>query len=956
MTHANLDRSVILALLAFQNKFVTRQQLVDAFTVWTRDPNKSLCDMLVDQGSLRKEDRERLEQMLAAFSKQGTPGNQSLELFSTFSTLREELSQIASQSGSQVNGIDYFSRTIEFGEWSQGATAFTAKGGIDRFRIVKEHARGGLGVVFVAEDKQLRREVALKQIRSDRADMEPFRQKFHFEAEVTGQLEHPGIVPIYALGSDDHGRPFYAMRFIQGESLKEGIKFYHQNSSKKSARFDSKELRQLLRRFIDVCNAIDYAHAQGILHRDLKPGNIMLGRHGETLVVDWGLAKAIRPNKNMPSHGSSSDMESEPEPAKGSAGTTRDGGFVGTATYAPPEQLRGELSKLCPASDVYSLGGILFEILTGCPPVESCSSIIEVLTQIDQRQQKGLRDKHPHVPLPLAFVCHKALQSEIADRFNNVAELRDAVQSWLDDQAIPGMKESIRVKSSRWIRNHPTIATSVLVTFISAFVLLGVLTISADSARRENSRRLLIESQLLRDAKEANLELLLKGAQLARSRGKYREAVDNMTKVQELVGLTSEHRLLLACDLARLEKPKLVMSEIQKIDRNQLSLASISTLDLLQGDLQLNTKEAKSGFAAIHRAIASDLLSPADLAYAKSLVALTATECKMHLQECLRLDRLNINAINNLGFTCAVMGEIKEAEAQLAFGQSLYPNDTRLAVLSAFVSAVSNNKEKLKLAFSKLETIGGLENEISAIKITAKMMDLTSGTLLENSMFDPFRLAGLMSELYELRNAQVEIRDVYGLPTLAWMGGFWQAVPGPVDLLTSTPQKIFERCVSQLRVQLPNHQLLLFFAGSIEFMQDRFEQSADLYLQSTLCDPLEEELVDRATWAAFGCLTQHSILSGKPSSRERIDRIRTLIGQQHIRHGKYVTAPFDSKAAWHFLVRVSMSEEALALSEQELLHVDPNQTSEWQTKIDRVKEMEKQISSAINDALTSTKQ
>jgi serine/threonine-protein kinase len=310
MTHANLDRSVILALLAFQNKFVTRQQLVDAFTVWTRDPNKSLCDMLVDQGSLRKEDRERLEQMLAAFSKQGTPGNQSLELFSTFSTLREELSQIASQSGSQVNGIDYFSRTIEFGEWSQGATAFTAKGGIDRFRIVKEHARGGLGVVFVAEDKQLRREVALKQIRSDRADMEPFRQKFHFEAEVTGQLEHPGIVPIYALGSDDHVRPFYAMRFIQGESLKEGIKFYHQNSSKKSARFDSKELRQLLRRFIDVCNAIDYAHAQGILHRDLKPGNIMLGRHGETLVVDWGLAKAIRPNKNMPSHGSSSDMES----------------------------------------------------------------------------------------------------------------------------------------------------------------------------------------------------------------------------------------------------------------------------------------------------------------------------------------------------------------------------------------------------------------------------------------------------------------------------------------------------------------------------------------------------------------------------------------------------------------------------------------------------------------------
>ena len=163
-----------------------------------------------------------------------------------------------------------------------------------RFRILRPHARGGLGAVFVALDGELHREVALKQILEKHADDPVSRQRFVAEAEITGGLEHPGVVPVYGLGTDAVGRPYYAMRFIKGDSLKEAIARFHEDEVLKTdPGRRSLELRKLLRRFTDVCNAIDYAHSRGVIHRDIKPANIIVGKYGETLVVDWGLAKAI---------------------------------------------------------------------------------------------------------------------------------------------------------------------------------------------------------------------------------------------------------------------------------------------------------------------------------------------------------------------------------------------------------------------------------------------------------------------------------------------------------------------------------------------------------------------------------------------------------------------------------------------------------------------------------------
>ncbi len=234
-----------------------------------------------------------------------------------------------------------------------------------RYQIRRPHARGGLGEVFVAYDRELGREVALKQIQEGHADHPENRARFVREAEITGRLEHPGIVPVYGLGRNSDGHPYYAMRFIEGKTLQQAITQFHEASvpgSAPGARILA--LRKLLRHFLDVCNAVDYAHSRGVMHRDLKPANIMLGPYGETLVVDWGLAKPTdRPDAQ-------DDREAGPlSPlSAGDSTLTRTGVALGTPAYMSPEQAECRWNEVGPASDVYGLGATLYTLLLGRSP------------------------------------------------------------------------------------------------------------------------------------------------------------------------------------------------------------------------------------------------------------------------------------------------------------------------------------------------------------------------------------------------------------------------------------------------------------------------------------------------------------------------------------------------------------------------------------------------------------
>ncbi len=365
----------------------------------------------------------------------------------------------------------------------------------DRFRPIRPHARGGIGLVWLARDCELQREVALKVIQPKYAERDDQRTRFVLEAEVTGQLEHPGIVPVYSLGRDADGRPYYAMRFIRGESLSAAIKRFHQARRQEAESAGEHtpsnwgvEFRQLLGSFLDVCDTIDYAHSRGVLHRDLKPANIMLGRYGETLVVDWGLAKVIGKGDLAPAQG-----EGEPVfdyEASGAVGETQQGTAIGTPSYMSPEQASGLIDELGPASDVYSLGATLYELLTGQLAFPG-----EKMTEILDRVRKGdfpsPRAVVRSLPAPLDAICCKAMALKPEHRFASVRDLSRDIEHWLADEPVAAYAEGRVERLLRWFRRHRTwtyaaVATLVGVCFVA---IIAAAFIEGSRQREADARR-----------------------------------------------------------------------------------------------------------------------------------------------------------------------------------------------------------------------------------------------------------------------------------------------------------------------------------------------------------------------------------------------------------------------------------------------------------------------------------
>lgn len=401
--------------------------------------------------------------------------------------------------------------------------------GIQRYQNMNELGRGGWGFVVQAHDAQLDRQVAVKRINGDIAGNSDISSRFLHEAKVTSQLQHPGIVPVHELGVAEDGAPYYVMKLLEGKTFRELINGIHRAKEKPIGGFSV----ELLNRFMDVCNAVGYAHERRIVHRDLKPSNIMVGNFGETIVVDWGLAKRLDsttdpvmesdeqtlPIASYANSGSLFTQEDEEDPSPddmtldggtratpidsnlvselagtpiggttASAGTnTRYGAVLGTPSYMSPEQSEGRLEAIAPGTDIYALGVILYEVLTGKNPFRS-GDVQTTLKRVKKGEYKPARAVNKRVPRPLAAICRKAMTFRVEDRYHTAGEIVDDIQRFIAGESVSVYQENSWEKGLRWCRRNKSLAASMVVSgavLTIASVVFGIVIQRAYHAEQQ---------------------------------------------------------------------------------------------------------------------------------------------------------------------------------------------------------------------------------------------------------------------------------------------------------------------------------------------------------------------------------------------------------------------------------------------------------------------------------------
>jgi len=540
------DRNLLFGILAVQMNFVSRDALIVGMNAWVLEKHRALGGILVEQGALTPARHSLLEQLVNEHvTAHGGDAEKSLAAADGLGAIRHELMRRVEP---ELEGILSRAPSAEAPTSGDPEATRSHAGGDPaanglRFWVLRPYAQGGLGQVSVALDRELNREVALKEIRPEHADNTTSRARFVVEAEITGRLEHPGVVPVYGLGCDAQGRPFYAMRFVKGQTLKEAIADFHRtgNDAGRDRTQRSLALRRLLNRFVAVCDVVAYAHSRGVIHRDLKPSNILLGPYGETLVVDWGLAKVVARPETAAGAGR---IEETLRPAFSSGSSdTLPGTALGTPAYMSPEQAEGRLDQVSPLSDVYSLGATLSCLLTGQIPFEG-EEIAVVLRKVQTGAIVPPRQVDRRVPAGLEAICLKAMALHPADRYASPRALADDLEHWLADEPVAVYREPLSIRLTRWGRRHRTLATGLGVLLVAAVIGLGLGTILMGRANERTERHRAWADQQWRRAELKTLEANEKAQALERQLYIHRV---NLAQREALTNIDRAERLLDEC-------------------------------------------------------------------------------------------------------------------------------------------------------------------------------------------------------------------------------------------------------------------------------------------------------------------------------------------------------------------------------------------------------------------------
>jgi WD40 repeat protein/serine/threonine protein kinase len=379
-----------------------------------------------------------------------------------------------------------------------GAAASPAPGTRVRYfgdyELLEEVGRGGMGVVYKARQASLNRIVALKMILAGELANDDDVRRFHAEAEAAAKLDHPGIVPVYEVGQHD-GQHYFAMAFVEGESLA------RQMAQGLPA---PREAAELIRK---VADAVAYAHGEGVIHRDLKPANILLDKNGQPRLTDFGLAKRLHGEPGAsPIHGEpgASPIHGEPG-ASAPGGLTATGQILGTPSYMPPEQASGQRGAVGPLSDVYSLGAVLYCLLTGRPPFQAANAF-DTLMQVLEREPLAPRQLNAAVPRDLETICLKCLAKEPRRRYASAAALAGDLRLYLNGEPIKARPVGKPERLWRWCRRKPLVAsltTGIILSLLSGTAVATYFALHAyrEAANARNQEALAKDKEALVEAK-----------------------------------------------------------------------------------------------------------------------------------------------------------------------------------------------------------------------------------------------------------------------------------------------------------------------------------------------------------------------------------------------------------------------------------------------------------------------
>lgn len=423
------DHNLLFGLIAMQSDLISMRQFVDVCTLWGSRKDSSLADILIEQGWLIEDDRDHIEYLLKRRLKK-SGGDVRKSLSSMPDSLRSALESLGDEDiQSTLSGVSQEPRITTAIQISPSD--------IPEDRITRRglHSSGGIGHVWLAHDKVLDREIALKELKADQAHSEINRQRFFREARITAQLTHPGTVPVYDF-VDDGKRSYYTMKFVRGRTFSEEIQNYHKWRIKENQTGVTSRLLHLLNQFVSICNTIAYAHSKQIIHRDLKTENVIVGDFGEVAVLDWGLAKHLEEMESVTDLIASdyaATIVSNPDESITSSQTMQ-GEKLGTPAYMSPEQARGEIGMVDKRSDVYGLAAMLYEILVGEPPFLG-NSIVAVLERVIHDKPQPPSESVDGLPRELEQICLRGLFKKCEDRQQSAIEIGDEIQAWIAERA-----------------------------------------------------------------------------------------------------------------------------------------------------------------------------------------------------------------------------------------------------------------------------------------------------------------------------------------------------------------------------------------------------------------------------------------------------------------------------------------------------------------------------------------